>query len=78
MHYNRYFAHDLDEALGLAVRLRFGFEELVEEIVAIRRATELEARNGLDATTHFLETMPQAISNIDIQQKQRKQKGNKK
>jgi len=78
VHYNRYFAHDLDEALGLAVRLRFGFEELVEEIVAIRRATELEARNGLDATNHFLEAMPQAISNIDIQQKQHNRKDNKK
>ena len=78
VHYHRYFAHDLDEALGLAVRLRFGFEELVEEIVAIRRATELEARHGLDATNHFLEAMPQAISNVDIQQKRRNEKGSKK
>jgi hypothetical protein len=77
VHYNRYFAHDLDEALGLAVRLRMGFEDSVEEIVAIRSATELEARAGLDANTHFLEAMPLAISSLDMQQ-QRSQKGNKR
>lgn len=65
VHYNRYFAHDLDEAIGLAVRLRIGFEEGVEEVVAIRPATRAEASGGGKATAHFLELMPRAISSID-------------
>ena len=39
-HFNRYFAETFDEALGLAVRLRIGFEEGVEEVVSIRPATK--------------------------------------
>lgn len=77
VHYNRYFAHDLDEALGLAVRLRFGFEELVEEIVSIRPATEEEAAGGLEAFNYFHEAMPSAISREDVKQ-QRGRKSNKK
>jgi hypothetical protein len=65
VHYNRYFAHDFDEALGLAVRLRIGFEEGVEEVVAIRPATESEAAGGREASAHFLELMPLAISTAD-------------
>ena len=65
VHYNRYFAHDLDEAMGLAVRLRIGFEEGVEEVVAIRPATKAEAARGLKASAHFLELMPLAISSIN-------------
>ena len=65
VHYNRYFARDFDEAIGLAVRLRIGFEEGVEEVVAIRPATKAEASGGSKATTHFLELMPRAISSID-------------
>jgi hypothetical protein len=64
VHYNRYFARDLDEAIGLAVRLRIGFEEGVEEVVAIRPATRAEASRGLKASTHFLELMPLAISGL--------------
>jgi hypothetical protein len=78
VHYNRYFAHDLDEALGLAVRLRFGFEELVEEIVAIRPATDSEATDGLEAFNYFHEAMPSAISSEDVKQQQRSRKGSKK
>ncbi len=63
--YNRYFARDLDEAMGLAVRLRIGFEEGVEEVVAIRPATKAEADRGGKAAAHFLELMPLAISSID-------------
>ena len=65
VHYNRYFAHDFDEAIGLAVRLRIGFEEGVEEVVAIRPATRAEASAGGKASAHFLELMPLAISSID-------------
>ena len=65
VHYNRYFAHDLDEALGLAVRLRIGFEEGVEEVVAIRPATKSEAAKGAKASAHFLELMPLAISSVE-------------
>jgi hypothetical protein len=65
VHYNRYYAHDFDEALGLAVRLRIGFEEGVEEVVAIRPATRSEAAAGGAASAHFLELMPRAISSID-------------
>lgn len=65
VHYNRYFAHDLDEAMGLAVRLRIGFEEGVEEVVAIRPATKAEAAAGGKASAHFLELMPRAISSIN-------------
>ncbi len=65
VHYNRYFAHDLDEAIGLAVRLRIGFEEGVEEVVAIRPATEAEASAGGKASAHFLELMPLAVSSIN-------------
>jgi len=65
VHYNRYFAHDLDEAIGLAVRLRIGFEEGVEEVVTNRPATTAEAAGGGKATAHFLELMPLAISSID-------------
>lgn len=68
VHCNRYFAHDLDEALGLAVRLRIGFEEGVEEVIAIRPAKESEAAAGLKASAHFLELMPLAISSIDEQE----------
>lgn len=65
VHYNRYFAHSFDEALGLAVRLRIGFEEGVEEILAIRPATRTETAGGRTASAHFLELMPLAISSID-------------
>ena len=65
VHYNRYFAHDLDEAVGLAVRLRIGFEEGVEEVVAIRPATKAEASAGGKASAHFLELMPLAVSSIN-------------
>ena len=78
VHYNRYFAHDLDEALGLAVRLRFGFEELVEEIVAIRPATESEAAGGLEAFNYFHEAMPEAISRKDVKREPRSRKAGKK
>lgn len=71
-HYNRYFAHDFDEAIGLAVRLRIGFEEGVEEVVAIRPATKSEAAGGSRATAHFLELMPLAISSLDQQEGNRK------
>jgi hypothetical protein len=63
--YSRYFAHSLDEALGLAVRLRVGFEEGVEEVVAIRPATPAEASGGSRASAHFLALMPLAISSIN-------------
>ncbi len=65
VHYNRYFAHNFDEALGLAVRLRIGFEEGVEEVLAIRPASKSEAAGGSVASAHFLELMPLAISSID-------------
>lgn len=65
VHYNRYFAHSFDEAMGLAVRLRIGFEEGVEEVVSIRPATRSEAAGGRKASAHFLELMPLAISSID-------------
>lgn len=67
VNYNRYFAHDFDEAIGLAVRLRIGFEEGVEEVVSIRPATKTEAAGGSKASAHFLELMPLAISSIDQQ-----------
>src|SRR5919199_5940810 len=60
VHYNRYFVHNFDEALGLAVRLRIGFEEGVEEVVSIRPATKAEAERGSRASAHFLELMPLA------------------
>jgi hypothetical protein len=81
VHYNRYFAHSLDEAMGLAVRLRIGFEEGVEEVVAIRPATQAEASGGSRASAHFLELMPLAISSIDSEEKSAKRaakKGKKK
>ena len=81
VHYNRYFAHDLDEAIGLAVRLRIGFEEGVEEVVAIRPATKAEAAGGGKATAHFLELMPLAISTLDHEEPPAKpgaEKGGKK
>ena len=81
VHYNRYFAHDLDEAIGLAVRLRIGFEEGVEEVVAIRPATKSEASRGLKASAHFLELMPLAISGINHEEAPAKgdaEKGGKK
>lgn len=62
---NRYYAHDFDEALGLAVRLRIGFEEGVEEVINIRPATESEAARGHEAAAHFLKLMPLAISSLD-------------
>jgi hypothetical protein len=65
VHYNRYFTNTFDEAIGLAVRLRIGFEEGVEEVVAIRPATRAEAAAGGRASAHFLELMPLAISSID-------------
>lgn len=76
VHFNRYYAHDFDEALGLAVRLRIGFEEGVEEVIGIRPATDSEAVRGHEATAHFLELMPLAISSID--QKESAEKGKKK
>ncbi len=81
VHCNRYFAHDLDEALVLAGRLRIGFEEGVEEVIAIRPAEGREATGGLEATAHFLELMPRAISSIDEKEgvrKSGKKKGGKK
>src|SRR5919199_5328271 len=61
VHYNRYYAESFDEALGLAVRLRIGLEEGVEEVVAIRPATKSEAAGGRKASAHFLGLMPLAI-----------------
>lgn len=81
VHYNRYFAHSLDEAMGLAVRLRIGFEEGVEEVVAIRPATKTEATAGLKASAHFLELMPLAVSSINSEDESAKgvaQKSKKK
>jgi hypothetical protein len=72
---NRYFARGLDEALGLAVRLRFGFEESVEEIVAVRPATAAEAAGGLAAYTYFHEAMPSAISGEDVERQRRSREG---
>ena len=72
VHYNRYFAHDFDEALGLAARLRIGFEEGVEEVVSIRPATKSEAETGGTASAHFLELMPLAISSIDRKEEVKK------
>lgn len=65
VHYNRYFANSFDEAIGLAVRLRIGFEEGVEEVVAIRPATRAEAAAGGNASAHFIKLMPLAISSIE-------------
>jgi len=81
VHYNRYFAHDLDEAMGLAVRLRIGFEEGVEEVVAIRPATKAEAAAGGKASAHFLDLMPLAVSEInqeDALAKSEAEKGKKR
>jgi hypothetical protein len=81
VHYNRYFAHDLDEAIGLAIRLRIGFEEGIEEVVAIRPATKAEASAGGKASAHFLELMPLAISSINHEEAPAKgdaEKGGKK
>ena len=81
VHCNRYFAHDLDEAIGLAVRLRIGFEEGVEEVVAIRPASKSEASAGGKAAAHFLELMPLAISSLDHEEDTTKgdvKKGNNK
>ena len=81
VHYNRYFARDLDEAMGLAVRLRIGFEEGVEEVVAIRPATRAEAASGGKASAHFLELMPLAISQLNHEEAPAKggtEKGGKK
>ena len=81
VHYNRYFAHNLDEAMGLAVRLRIGFEEGVEEVVAIRPATKAEASAGGKASAHFLELMPLAVSGInheDALAKSEAEKGGKR
>lgn len=81
VHYNRYFAHDLDEAMGLAVRLRIGFEEGVEEVVAIRPATRAEASAGGKAAQHFLDLMPLAILNLNHEEPPAKgeaKKGRKK
>jgi len=80
VHYNRYFARDLDEAMGLAVRLRIGFEEGVEEVVAIRPA-KTEAARGGKASAHFLESMPLAIASLnhdDAAPKGEAEKGGKK
>ena len=76
VHYNRYFASDFDEALGLAVRLRIGFEDGVEEVVSIRPATKSEAAGGREASAQFLEMMPLAISSIGKENGARK--GSKK
>ena len=62
VHYNRYYAHDLDDALALAVKLRMGFEEEAEEVVSIRPATGEEAARGQEASTHFLSLMPASVS----------------
>ena len=81
VHYNRYFAHDLDEAMGLAVRLRIGFEEGVEEVVAIRPATRAEADRGGKASAHFLKLMPLAISQLnheEVTEKAGPEKGEKR
>ncbi|HEX7173731.1 MAG TPA: hypothetical protein VF240_00415 [Pyrinomonadaceae bacterium] len=77
VHYNRYFANSFDEALGLAVRLRIGFEEGVEEVLSIRPATRSEASGGGKASAHFLELMPLAISSIDKKEGDKKRGGKK-
>ena len=81
VHCNRYFARDLDEAMGLAVRLRIGFEEGVEEVIAIRPATKSEAADGGKASAHFLELMPLAVSQLnheEVNEKVLPEKGGKK
>lgn len=64
VHHNKYFAANLDDALGLAVRLRLTLEEAAEEVVAIRPATEVEAAELIEASRYYLGLMPPAIGKL--------------
>ena len=77
VHYNRYFAHDFDDALALAVKLRMGFEEEAEEVVSIRPATGEEAARGHEASAHFLSLMPEAVSDKKAKKASGKKGGKK-
>ncbi|MBA3320313.1 MAG: hypothetical protein H0T45_02555 [Pyrinomonadaceae bacterium] len=63
-YHNTYFAANLDDALGLAVRLRLTLEEVAEEVVAIRPATKVEAAELNEATQYYLKLMPPAIDKL--------------
>lgn len=47
VHRNRYFAENLEEAIGLAAYMIISFQEVAETIVAIRPAT------GIESELHF-------------------------
>lgn len=77
VHYNRYFAHDFDDALALAVKLRMGLEEEAEEVVSIRPATTAEAAQGHETSTRFLSLMPEAVSDKKVKKTSKKKGRNK-
>lgn len=68
MHFNKYFAHSLREAIGLAARMEIDLIVVAEEIVGIRPATEDEVEMALKVHHHLYKLTPAAISDQQAQQ----------
>ncbi len=61
-HFNQYFSFTLADAVALAARLEISSNDIAEDVVAIRPATEDEIDTYLSVYSHFLHLMPDAIS----------------
>lgn len=62
VHFNKYFAYGINEALALAVRLQFSSLETAEEFLRIRIATQEERDTFLKVAENYNSQMPKAIS----------------
>ena len=62
LHHNLYFALDLASAIAMAAKMEIEWQEVAEDVVAIRQATEAEVQTYLRVSDYFDGLMPAAIS----------------
>jgi hypothetical protein len=65
VHHNLYFAFGLASAIALAARMEIEWQDVAEDLVAIRPATDAEMEDYLKVSRHFHSQMPDAISEAD-------------
>lgn len=62
LHFNKYFAHNLREAIGLAGRMEIDLIEVGEEIIGIRPASDEEVEMALKVHQHLYKLTPAPLS----------------
>lgn len=62
VHRNKYFAISLSAAIALAARCEIEWQEVAEDVVAVREATAEETDVFLRVRSYFAAKMPSAIS----------------